>query len=249
MKFISGLLVLGLALPLGALHASLRSQREDQIVVSGDIGPAKSQIFRDSSPTWYWVYEGVAQGQGFVAAGTQVDTMRLRIAHLNDAKPEAALEVEIRSPNLRALYVRGTIRPEEAGREFRWAAVQLDHRAPLEKDKPYVLLLHSKATRHNAPWLINAAFKDLYPSGRHLGYADDLFFSLSFSSGADLHVGPATTVEATLPMNSGRTGGAPMPTTPTLQFGGRSRPAIAASDPLGPIPSAYKVNAEALMTP
>jgi hypothetical protein len=249
MKLIPGLLVLGFALPLGMLHAALRSQPEDQIVVAGDTGRSRSQIFRDSSPTWYWVYEGLAQGQSFVATGTDVETLRLRVAQLNDATPEAPLEVEIRSPNLRVVYVCGSIRPDEPGREFRWIAARLDHRSTLEKGKPYVLLLHSKATRHNTPWLINAVFKDLYPSGRHLGYADDLFFSLSFSSGAELHVGPATTEQATLPTNSGRKGGVPMLTAPALQFGGRSRPAIATHDPLGPIPSAYKISGEGLTAP
>jgi hypothetical protein len=244
MKLLPALLVLGFALPL---HAALRLSHEERLA-SGE-QPSKSQIFRNSSPSWYWVYEGVAQGESFVASGTQVEALRLRVAQLNDASPEAPLEVEIRSPNLRATYVRGSIRPDEAAREFHWAAAQLDHCAPLEKGKPYVLLMHSKTTRHNAPWLINAVFKHVYPSGRHLGYADDLFFSLSFSSGTDLHVGPATTEEPCLPTNSGRKGGVSVPTAPTLQHGGRTRPAIAASDPLGPIPSAYRVSTEALMTP
>ena len=242
-------LVLIFALPLSALHAALGSEYEDNIIASVNAQPLKSQIFRDSSPSWYWVYEGVAQGQSFVATGTAVETLHLRVAQLNDASPEAALEVKVRSPDLRALYVCGTIPPDEAAREFRWAAARLDHRGPLEKGKSYVLLMHSKETRHNAPWLVNAVFKDLYPSGRHLGYADDLYFFLSFSSGAELHVGPSTTAAPCVPTNSGRKGGMPMPTAPTLGFGGRSRPAIAAHDPLGRIPEAHKINAETLMAP
>ena len=53
---------------------------------------------------------------------------------------------------------------------------------PLTKGNTYVLLLQSKNTRHDAPWLINAIFQNVYPEGRHLGYEDDLFFSLSYAS-------------------------------------------------------------------
>jgi hypothetical protein len=204
-------------------------------------GVWKSQIYPRSSDGWYWVYEGVAQGQTFVAVSARVETLRLRIARLNDSQPAAPLEVEIRSKDLQEIYVHGVIRPKDVTREFRWAAVELDHRALLRKGTTYVLLLHSKDTRHDAPWLLNATFEKLYSFGRHLGGADDLFFSLSFACGREVHVGPSSVDSPDLPINSGHKGGVPIPRRPTLTFSGRTRPAVAAHDPLGPIPQGQKV--------
>jgi hypothetical protein len=240
MKLIPGFLALALGLPLSALHGSQQQYSSEPI----DSRPSMSRTYSALSPSWYWVYEGVAHGQTFVATGTQIEALQLRVARLNDGTPQGALQVEVRSSDLRVMYVRGTIAASAAGREFRWTGVQMEQRASLEKGKSYVLLIHSKATRHNAPWLINSIFEDVYPSGRHLGYTDDLFFSLSFSSGTELHVGPPTSGRSTIPVNSGRKGGTPVPTTPALRFGGQSLPVIARYDPLGPIPSA--LSAEAL---
>src|SRR5438067_1752034 len=83
------------------------------------------------------------------------------------------------------------------------ALAQLSWSTPLEAGRSYALVLHSAGTGHEAPWLVNAAFGDRYPGGRHLGYADDLLFGLTFADGPGVVVGPAGD-DCVRPLNSGR---------------------------------------------
>jgi len=212
------------------------------LIPSRRLETAQAQVFEGRSAGWYWVYEGVAHAQSFVANGEQLQALRLRVARLNPRQPAAPLEVEVRDTTLRQVYARGLIPPAVTGRAFRWAAAELVTFSPLERSQRYVLLVHSCGSRHDAPWLVNATFHDLYPEGRHLGYTDDLFFALSFRDGSSLGVGPASDADFTLPINSGRRGGAPRPGRPTLSFGGWTCPQVAASDPLGPIPEASRAD-------
>ena len=165
--------------------------------------------------------------------------MWLRPAQLNAARPAAELHVEIRDPSLRTLYAQGRIGTEPLDREFRWLPVDFSYRAPLTAGVGYVLLLSSAGTEHTAPWIINAVYQDVYPDGRHLGYADDLFFRMTFEV-EELWVGPGANADLVVPFNSGmkaapRKNGA---VALSARF-----PAVreAAKDPVGPLPRADKV--------
>lgn len=195
------------------------------------------QNYEASSPGWYWVYEGVAQGQTFRATGTDVDKLQLRVAQLNQQSPTGDLEVEIRDRTLKEIYLKGTIPASEATRDFRWLSVRVEHAVALEKGAIYVLLLHSRNTARHCPWVVNAIYRDLYPEGRHLGYGDDLFFQLSYRNGDTLRVGPSGNEHFVRPLNSGFAGGPPMRQPPTL-LSPKVVPAVATKDPLGLVPSA-----------
>src|SRR5262245_39233632 len=91
---------------------------------------------------WHWVYSTIAHAQALEATGARVKGLRLRVAQLSGTRPAAPLEVEIRGPELRTIYVRGTIDPDRLQREFRWQPVALKHVAPLRPKENYVLLFH-----------------------------------------------------------------------------------------------------------
>ena len=232
-----GAVSLSLTLSLAPVRGNTPSRSENgRFSPSGSFWTRAIRSFEGRSAGWYWVYEGVAHAQSFVATGREVSSLHLRVARLNARQPLAPLEVEVRDVSLREVFLQGQIRPQEAGRTFRWVPATLKYRAPLQGGKTYVLLLKSRTTRHDAPWLVNAMFRNLYPHGRHLGWTDDLFFALSFGNGTGLRVGLPLSTEPTLPLNSGLKGGAPKPGVPTLSFGGFSCPPVAARDPLGPVP-------------
>src|SRR5262249_38674510 len=144
-----------------------------------ECAPRQLRLHEADSRGWYWAYEGIAQAQSFQATGRDVEALYLRVARLQEV-PAAPLEVEIRDEKLKVTYAQGQVAPTEAGRTFRWARVAFDFQVPLHEGRTYVILLHSRRTSHQNPWLINAKFGNVYPQGRHLGYADDLFFSISF---------------------------------------------------------------------
>lgn len=131
------------------------------------------------------------------------------------------------------------IRSEDSDRTFRWLAAEWSYRAFLIPGQRYVLLLHSPDTQHKAPWVVNATYWDVYPNGRHLGYADDLFFAVAFEV-AEIHVGPPRNAAFDIPLNSGRQGG-PATRRPTALSAQQPRPHVADRDPIGPIPYGVKV--------
>lgn len=210
--------------------------------------PRQVRLHQTDSRGWYWAYEGIAQAQTFHATGRDVEALYLRVARLQGL-PAAPLDVEIRDEKLKVIYAQGQIAPTDAGRNFRWAQVALDFQVPLQKGRTYVILLHSRRTSHQTPWLINARFGDVYPQGRHLGYADDLFFSISFTSGADLHVGPSFAVPGQLPIGLGKAGDPSTSKTPALSFAGQTCPRIARNDPIGPIPEGRKITGKTMPHP
>ena len=195
-------------------------------------------IFAARSRGWYWVYESVAHAQSFVARGTRIHGLWLRPAQLNATRPTAPLRVEVRDPHLKQVFAQGLIKAEDIDREFRWMPVELTFRAPLTAGQPYVLLLQSPESSHDAPWVVNAVYKDRYPDGRHLGYADDLLFRMTFEA-HEVRVGPALNVEFDTPVNSGMKG-APARSGATELSARYPRVKEAASDPIGPIPRGLK---------
>lgn len=195
------------------------------------------QEYRAQSSGWYWVYESVAQGQTFTARGARLEQLWLRPARLN-ALPTGPLRIEVRDLSLRWLYAQAYIMPEESDREFRWMRANWTYRAPLTTGNTYVLLVMSPRSRHSAPWVINAVYDDAYPQGRHLGYADDLFFALAFEV-EDVWIGPPRSAYFDVPVNSGMSGG---PAAPGPLHLSARHPAVpeAAHDPLGVLPPAIR---------
>lgn len=237
---LSGLVLSFLVASASAVSGAPAKQRESKPVNWNEREKPAVQEYEASSQGWYWVYEGVAQAQSFRAAGTEVDKLQLRIAQLNQQAPTGDLEVEIRDQTLKEVYLRGTIPAAEATRDFRWVTVRVEHAAALEKGTTYVLLLHSRSTARDCPWVVNAVYRDLYPEGRHLGYGDDLFFLVSYRNGETLRVGPSSNDHFVRPVNSGFAGGPPMRQPLTL-ISPKVVPAVALKDPLGLVPSARVV--------
>lgn len=235
-----GLLLSFLVASTPAATGAPSVQRESKPVDWNEREKSAAQNYEASSQGWYWVYEGVAQAQSFKAAGTEVDKLQFRVAQLNQQVPTGDLEVEIRDRTLKAIYLRGTIPAAEATRDFRWLTVRVDHAVALEKGTTYVLLLHSRNTAQNCPWVVNAIYRDLYPEGRHLGYGDDLFFLLSYRTGGTVRVGPDSNDHFVRPTNSGFAGG-PSMRQPLTLIAPKIVPTVAARDPSGPIPSARNV--------
>ena len=170
-------------------------------------------------PGWHWVYGTIAHAQSFEATGAEVTAVRLRVAQLNANRPAGPLEVEIRDPKLQTIFVRGTISPKVLGRDFRWQPVTITHTAPLTPGQKYALLMHSQDTRNTGPWVVNAIYQDVYPSGQQWALAhEDFFFELEFKSARGVRVGPAgDNTSLATPINSGADGGE-MPKGPlTLQ--------------------------------
>jgi hypothetical protein len=159
---------------------------------------------------WDWVYGGIAHGQTFRALGREITSLHIRVAQLNDNRPKADLEVEIRDPDLKKVYARGFISSKVVDREFTWQKVQLKQLAPLQPQSTYIVFFHSQDTTNQGPWLVNQIYKDLYPDGTHPGDDHDHFFRMLFDDDALLHVGPALNAKA-VPINSGNPGGTHYP--------------------------------------
>lgn len=249
----AALLILSLTVPsqganLPTFSKSSDPIERDKLLLGSETKGHTQDFYAASSPGWYWVYEGIAHGQSFVALETQIEAIRLRVARLNGKEPTAPLQVEIRDRSLSTIFAQGTIAPDRAQETFQWASVNLEYRASLKKGYTYILLVHSKETTHDGPWLVNAVFANPYPNGRHLGYQDDLIFSISFN-GRGLHVGPLLHSSPTLPHNSGRPGGIAVRTEPSLHFGGFTRPAATALDPLGPLPKGQRFDVQVGVAP
>jgi hypothetical protein len=241
---LAGMVLSFLAAFTSAVSGASVVQRESKPVGSNERQQSAGQNHDASSSGWYWVYEGVAQAQTFRASGNEVDKLQFRVAQLNQQAPTGDLEVEIRDLTLKEIYLRGTIPAAEATRDFRGVSVPVEHAVPLEKGSTYVLLLHSRNTAQNCPWVVNAIYRDLYSEGRHLGYCDDLFFLVAYRNGDTLRVGPSSNEHFVRPLNSGFAGG-PSMRQPLTLVSPKVVPAAAREDPLGPIPSARLVDSGA----
>jgi hypothetical protein len=160
---------------------------------------------------WSWVYESIAHGQSFKAAGTDVQSLHLRVARLNANAPAAPLTVEIRDPKLEKIYAVGGIAADQAGQNLEWREVRWQHRAPLVEGASYYLVFHSQKSNAPAPWVVNEVYSKVYPDGVHLGYEFDFFFRLSFGGTKVIHVGPDLVAPGVTPINSGNTGGTNVP--------------------------------------
>jgi hypothetical protein len=236
-----GVVLAGIIGSLGSLQGAIRPPDSDCQGEPVATPPVRTHLFEDRSTGWYWVYESVAQAQSFRALGSDIGAIRLRVAQLNEQVPTAPLEIEVRSGDLQKVYLRGSISPEDATLKFQWSAAKLEHKAPLEEGQSYVLLLHSRETHHDTPWLVGAAFRNAFPDGRHLGYPDDLMFSIEFTRCINLVVGPPLNARPEYPIGSGRKGGKAMPTAPALRSASWAQSREARFDPLGPIPAGEKV--------
>ena len=160
---------------------------------------------------WHWVYANIAHAQTFEATGSRISSLKLRVAKLNDNKPSAPLEVEIRDPKFEIIYARGFIDAKVAQREFRWQQVELTHTSPLKTGGSYALLFHSRDNTNQSPWVVNAIYEDVYPPGRHGSNGhEDFFFAIDFKDGKSLRVGPdGEKTRMTTPISSGSAGGLP----------------------------------------
>ncbi len=197
------------------------------------------------SPGWYWVYQSIAQSQSFLAVGSHIEKLDIRVAKLNANTPQAPLEVEVRDPSLKQVFAHGKISAGPATRDFQWRKVSLDFEAKLQPGRRYLLLFHSQDTNNKSPWLVNAIYRDVYPHGRRVGGKGDLFFSIHFSGGRRLHVGPNEDAKPTIPTNSGLGGGAAY-LAPLALYGESALPKAAEKDPLGKVPRGERVGTDRL---
>jgi hypothetical protein len=173
------------------------------------LAPCRPAVFEAHSNGWHWVYSRIAHAQTFAATGAKVTSLRLRVAQLSANRPAAPLEVEVRDLKLQVIYLRGAIDPEVLGREFRWQPVALKHVSPLQPGERYVLLFHSRDSKHTGPWAINASYRDVYPHGQHWYTRHEDFFAIDYDRGRSVRVGPdGEKTGARLPLNSGTQGGA-----------------------------------------
>jgi hypothetical protein len=167
--------------------------------------------FAAHSDGWSWVYESIAHGQSFKAAGADIQSLHLRVARLNANAPAAPLIVEVRDPKLQKVYAVGSIAPDQAAQKLEWREVRWQHRAPLQEGSNYYLFFHSEKSGNAAPWVVNEVYGKVYPDGVHLGYEFDFFFRLSFGGNKVIHVGPDLAAPGVLPINSGNPGGTNVP--------------------------------------
>jgi hypothetical protein len=200
----------------------------------------EKQLFATNSSGWYWVYEGIAHGQYFKANSIILKSIAVHVAKLNKNNPEGNLIAEIRDKSLKNIYAHGTISPVKSSCEFKWIEFALDHNAKIKKDTTYILLFYSKETKHNAPWILNATYKDIYPNGRHLAYDDDLFFKIEYVDGNALQVGP-TNSDSNIPYNSGDNGGSLVELPIKINYP-TPHSKIADNDPIGIIPEGIFIN-------
>ncbi|HYT95192.1 MAG TPA: hypothetical protein VEL76_41125 [Gemmataceae bacterium] len=158
---------------------------------------------------WHWVYSSIVHAQTFEATAVTIKSLQLRVAQLNANRPAAPLEVEVRDPSFKTIYVRGIIDPEVLQREFRWQPVVLKHVAPLKPRGKYVLLFHSRDSKNTGPWVVNAIYQDVYPQGHHWYTPhEDFFFAIKYQGGKSLRVGPkGEETTARVPISSGAHGG------------------------------------------
>jgi hypothetical protein len=168
-------------------------------------------VFEAHSNGWHWVYGDMAQGQTFKASGATIRELKVRVARMNRNQPAGDMNIEIRSTDLKKVYLRGSIPAANSTVEFQWHKVKLDHVGDMKEGEEYWLIFHSRGTVGKACWAVNAAYKDVYPHGRFCQHAhEDLFFDMEFTNRRNLRVGPdgENTVQK-LPINSGNEGGTP----------------------------------------
>jgi hypothetical protein len=166
-------------------------------------------VYEGHSSGWHWVFQDLAHSQTFKSTGGGIESVKLRVARMNDGKPGDDLTVEIRDPSLGKIYFRGTITAEASTREFRWHTVKTAHKAELKEGEQYLLIFHSRGTVNTAPWAVNAIYQDIYPHGQHGVHAhEDFFFEIQFTNRRTLRVGPdGENTKMKTPINSGNGGG------------------------------------------
>jgi hypothetical protein len=158
---------------------------------------------------WGWIYQSIAHAQSFKSLGEKIRKLSLRVARLNDNKPQAPLEVEIRDETMTTIYAVGQIPVEACERKFRWRDVVFKKRVDLQAGKTYVIVLTSQDSDNQSGWLINDIYTDVYPHGSKIGYRYDSFFHIEFSGGQSIHVGPKNDqTDLDTPISSGCSGGA-----------------------------------------
>lgn len=220
------------------VHAAVPEQPRPLTPKPASLQREARSIYETRSRGWYWVYESVAHAQSFVAQGPRIHGLWLRPAQLNATRPASPLRVEVRDSRLQRVLAQGHIKPEDVDRGFRWVPVELTYRAPLTAGASYVLLLQSPDTGHEAPWVVNAVYKDVYGEGRHIGYADDLLFRMTFAT-HEVRVGPPANADMDTPVNSGLQA-APARHGPATLAARFPRVPEAANDPIGAIPRGLK---------
>ncbi|MGE3804558.1 MAG: HEAT repeat domain-containing protein [Gemmataceae bacterium] len=178
------------------------------------------QVFHAEYNGWGWIYQSIAHAQSFKCTGTQIKKMSLRVARLNDNKPQAPLDVEIRDASLTTIYAVGQIPVSSCERKFHWRDVAFKKMVDLEPGKTYVFVLTSPDTDNKSGWLINDIYTDVYPHGTKIGYHYDTFFHIEFTGGKTIHVGPKDDqTKHDTPINSGAAGGAAVPGAMITQAG------------------------------
>ena len=185
--------------------------------------------YQKDSNGWYWVYQGIAHAQSLLSTGESIQELIIRVAKLNNHTPMAPLEIEARNSSLDIIYAHGSIHPDLATLEFKDISVSFDFLSTLKRDTSYVLIFFSKDTSNISPWIINAIYADIYPEGRHLGYADDFFFIVRYDNESELVIGPKNKKQSVLPVNSGSSGGMPY-LKPLMLSGPAPIPGIAGND-------------------
>jgi hypothetical protein len=158
---------------------------------------------------WHWSFGWIAHVQTFEATGATVQSLRLRVAQLNDNRPAAPLEVEIRDLKFETIYALGSIDPAVTQRDFRWQPVALKHVAPLKFGETYALVFHSRGSKNTGPWVVNTVYRDIYPFGYqwHAKH-QDVFFHIEYCEGTSVRVGPkGDDVTMKTPINSGASAG------------------------------------------
>ena len=164
---------------------------------------------------WHWIYQGIAHAQPFVAAGTEVKSLMVRVARMIPERPPAsALIVEVRDLALGKTLVKGTISPKEVNKNLRWVQVPLAKgAAKLEKGQTYVVLLRSPDSLNDAPWIVAA--RDVAPNKGTVDLTKrELACVVLFRDGGDVRIGPAIGAPDSPP--SGTRGGGGQPYTKSL---------------------------------
>ena len=164
----------------------------------------------DEWTQWHWVYQGIAHAQPFVASGTEIKSLSVRVARfLPERAPSSPLVVEVRDPSLQRVLAKGTVAPSQAQKSFRWVEVVLPaagRAAKLEKDKPYLVIFRSPDTLNEAPWILAEKEPLGLPKDPRDFAARHFACAVQFKDGPEVRFGPAAGAPASTPSGT-RTGG------------------------------------------
>lgn len=176
-----------------------------------DATPSTYKVYDSHFNGWQWVSSKFApKTQGFKATGSNILSLKLRVASINDFHPRAPLMVEIWDSSsstdaVTSRYLQGRIDPSVLSKNFRWQKVVIENSRPLKIGANYVLIFSSpNDTETRSRWLVNASYKDTYPDGHGCYSNEDFFFDIGFSDGYSIRVGPsAEGGPMDIPINSG----------------------------------------------